>query len=235
MPINFFANEKYVIDYEGLYQELMEKIIFKDSRLQSDYLKLWLSVLKKNDEIEVEQFEDREFRKLMLKEHSEAPEIYEMEIKYNVGTINIYFRISRLIEEIENVPANMVQYIDLNEFTRDNSCVKWDKTKVVGNIKTTPIILAPMTIGRYVKYIVIDGNHRLTAWIDNKRENIPCCIINEQSLIDNNFLCSSFSKLMYIFQNEVVALATYTMRDRINESVLMNRSYLKTGKILYDV
>lgn len=235
MPINYLTNEHYVIDYEGLYHELMERCFLKNVRLQSDYLKLWLSELKRNDEIEVEQFKDKDFRKRMLKENSEAPEKYMMEIKYKVGTINIFFRVSRLLEAMGDVPENMVQYIDSNEFTKDNRCIKWDRAKVMGAVKTSPIILAPMTIDEYVKFIVIDGNHRLTSWIDNKKENIPCCIMDGQALIDNNMFCSSFSKLMYIFQNEIVALATYAMRDNINEVVLMNRSYFKTRKMLYDV
>lgn len=233
MPINYLTNEYYAIDYEGLYHELMENGFLNNKCLQSDYFKLWLSELKKNDEREVEQFNNKDFRKLMLKENCEAPEKYMLEINYEVGTINIFFRVSRIIEGMGDVPEEAVQYIDSTEFLRTDRYIKWDRIRSIGEIKKSPIILAPLTIDKYVKLVVIDGNHRLTSWIDNRKGNIPCYILDGQALVDNNMFCSSFSKLMYIFQNEVVALATYAKRDNVNEMVLVNRSYLKTSKMLY--
>ena len=235
MPINYMTHEPYVVDYEGLYLELMDNSFLKNARLQSDYFKCWLSELKKNDKIEVEQFKDKNFREMMLKENNEAPEKYMLEINYKVGTINIFFRISRLIQAMGDVPESVTQYIELNEFIRDNGCIKWDRIKTMGEIKESPIILAPLTIDKYVRYVVIDGNHRLTSWIDSKRKKIPCYIMDGQALVDNNMFSSSFSKLMYIFQNEVVALATYVKRDNINEITVLNKSYFKTRKMLYDV
>ena len=55
--------------------------------------------------------------------------------------------------------------------------------------------------------MVIDGNHRLTKWIGNVT-NIPCYILDMQWIIDNDMFYSDFSKLMYIFQNE---LSTFTV------------------------
>lgn len=235
MPINYFTNEQYVIDYKGFYHELMEQCFWKNPRLQSDYVKAWLSELKKCDEIEVEQFKNKDFLKLMQKENYEASEKYMLEINYKVGTINIFFRVSRINEVMGDVPEEAVRYIDSKEFLRTDEWIKWDMIRTIRKIKTSPIILAPLTLGEYVKFVVIDGNHRLTAWLDSKKENIPCYILNGQALVDNNMFCSSFSKLMYVFQNEIVALGTYAMSDNINEIVLMNRSYLKTRKMLYDV
>ena len=38
VPINYFTNEQYVIDYKGFYHELMEQCFWKNPRLQSDYV-----------------------------------------------------------------------------------------------------------------------------------------------------------------------------------------------------
>ena len=234
MPVNYMTNEVYHIDYEGLYEELMEKSFLSDARVQCEYVKLWISELRKRDVLEVEQFNDREFRKLILQEKLEAPEMYSIEMNYKAGTIYIFFRVSRLIQAIGTISTDMIQYIGVQDFVMKNSYIKWDRTELLNEIKRTPILLAPMTIDEYVKLVVIDGNHRLTSWIDNK-EKIPCCILDGQAIIDSNMLCSGFSKLMYIFQNEVVALATYTMRDKIDAMLLMNKIYFRTGKLLFEV
>ena len=54
----------------------------------------------------------------MQKENYEAPEKYMLEINYKVGTINIFFRVSRINEVMGDVPEEAVRYIDSKEFLR---------------------------------------------------------------------------------------------------------------------
>lgn len=236
MPVNFLTHKNYSINYEELYNELMSNPFLDNIQIQSMYLKLWIQQLKEQDEIEVKQFKDDNFVQLMLKEDFEAPERYMLDINYKSGTINIFFRVSRILQLIQSTNnTGGVQEIPIKDFTKTNSYIKWNKTEYSSHVKESPILLIPMTIDKYIKLIVVDGNHRLTEWEKIGRQKIPCYIIDAQCIIDNNFLCSGFSKLMYIFQNEIVALGTYTKRDHINAMILMNKFFFKTGKILYNV
>ena len=235
MPLHFSTFETYSIDYNKLYEELMKRNFLNNFDLQNEYVKLWLSRLKRQDEIETAQIKDSVFRSLLLKEHNEAPEKYMLEINFNTEKINVFFRVSRLLQAMGSVSKDMIVYVDADDFIMNNSYIKWCETPLLKEVIETPILLAPLTIDEYVKYVVIDGNHRVSAWIKNKQEKIPCCFLDGQALVDNDMFCSIFNKLMYIFQNEIIALGTYVLRDNIDARTLMNKIYFKTGKFLYDV
>lgn len=237
MPVNYLTHEIYSVNYEKLFNELMENPFLDNVKLQSDYLKFWIEQLKQQDQVEVKQFKDKNFTQLMLKENLEAPEKYMLELVYKSGTINIFFRVSRILQLTKSISdsKDMIQYLPMSDFVKENSFIKWDKTDCLNKIKSEPILLVPLTMDRYIKLVTIDGNHRLTVWTNNKKKDIPCLILDGQWIIDNNMICSGFSKLMYIFQNEIVALGTYTKRDHINSVLLMNKTFFKTGKLLYDV
>lgn len=234
MPMNMITKKEYCIDYNELYNELMNSPFLDDAKIKSAYLNLWIKQLKDYDKIEVEQFKDKSILVQIAKEDFEAPEKYMLELIYKSQRVNIFFRVSRVLQLIEPTKNNMIEYIPIEDFIKSNSYIKWDKTDTF-NIKSDPIILVPITLGVYTKFVVIDGNHRLSVWINEKKQRIPCNILDGQALIDNNMFCSGFSKLMYIFQNELVSLGTYTKRDKITSELLMNKIYFKTGKMLYDV
>lgn len=237
MPVNYLTHEIYSINYEKLFNELMENLILDNVKLQSDYLKCWIEQLKQQDQIEVKQIKDKNFTQLMLKEDLEEPEKYMLELVYKSGRINIFFRVSRILQLIKLMPANkdMIQYLSKSDFLKASSYIKWNKTDCLNHVKSDPILLVPLTIDKYIKFVTIDGNHRLTAWENDIKKDIPCFILDGQWIIDNNMICSGFSKLMYIFQNEIVALGTYTKRDHINSISLINKIFFKTGKLLYNV
>lgn len=237
MPVNYLTHEIYSVNYEKLFDELMENQFLDNVKLQHDYLKFWIEQLKQQDQIEVKQFKDKNFAQLMLKEDLEAPEKYMLELVYKSGIINIFFRVSRILQLTKSISDNkdMIQYLPMSDFVEENSYIKWDKTDCINKIKSEPILLVPLTMDKYIKLVAIDGNHRLTVWMNNKKADVPCLILDGQWIIDNDMICSSFSKLIYIFQNEMVALGTYTKRDHIDSISLINKTFLKTRKLLYDV
>lgn len=237
MPVNYLTHEIYSINYEKLFDELMENQLVDNVKLQSEYLKYWMEQLKRQDEIEVKQFKDENFIQLMLREDLEAPEKYMLELVYKCGRISIFFRVSRILQLIKSMHSNkdIIQYLSKSDFLKENSDIKWNRTDCLSYIKNEPILLVPLTIDKYIKFVTIDGNHRLTAWQNDMKKDIPCFILNGQWIIDNNMVCSGFSKLMYIFQNEIVALGTYTKRDHVDTNSLINMIFFKTGKLLYNV
>lgn len=147
-----------------------------------------------------------------------------------------YKNFARLMlkEDLEAPEKYMLELVK-SDFFSASSYIRWDKTDCLNHVKSEPILLVPLTIDKQIKLVTIDGNHRLTAWENDIKKDIPCFILDGQWIIDNNMICSGFSKLMYIFQNEIVALGTYMKRDRINSISLINKIFFKTGKLLYNV
>lgn len=101
----------------------------------------------------------------------------------------------------------IIHYIPIDNFTNANSHIKWHRTDFINELSQLPILLVQLALEENINYVVIDGNHRLTKWIGNVT-NIPCYILDMQWIIDNDMFYSDFSKLMYIFQNE---LSTFTV------------------------
>ena len=194
MPINYLTHETYSVNYEELYNELMETPFLDNIKLQSYYLKYWIDQLKQQDKIEVKKVKDKNFAQLMLKEDLEAPEKYMLELVYKSGIINIFFRVSRILQLIKSMPASkdMMQFLPKSDFLRASSYIKWDKTDCLNHVKNDPILLVPLTMGEYIKLVTIDGNHRLTAWENDTKKDIPCFILDGQWIIDNNMICSGF-------------------------------------------
>lgn len=95
---------------------------------------------------------------------------------------------SRILQQIKSTSNidDMIRYIPLSDFIEPNSYIKRDLTNPLNHTKSNPILLVPLTIGRYEKFVVIDGNHRLTKWKMEEKKDIPCYILDGQALIDNN-------------------------------------------------
>ncbi len=236
MPFDFISQKEYVIEYDKLFDELNSNIPFlSDANLQILYLNQWIQTLRQADEVERKQTRDFNFFKIINKELSEAPQLFRLPINYKSGTIFIFFRVSRIIQTLEQIKPTEenVQFFNANEFVRKNSFIKWDypDDNFVSN-NNKPIIMIPFILDEYYKTLVIDGNHRIKKWIKSGRSTFPCYCFNSQWYIDNMFFSSNFSCLLYIMQNEIATLATYTIRDGINASELMNKTFFLTNKIL---
>ena len=49
------------------------------------------------------------------------------------------------------------------------------------------------------EYLLIDGNHRLTAKINTRQKSVKSYIISAQEIFDHNILPMSIDKTMYLF------------------------------------
>lgn len=231
MPVNFMNGKVYTIDYETLRTELMDISTFlKNKQLQEMYISQWIEVLKKADENTCNSFTAPGNQKLIIKENLEAPERFQTIVKYKSNDLLIHFRVSRMCQILKSSDSSnkMVESIDVREFTEREE-MNWTPTKDKVHIKSEPIIIAPFTIDRTYKFLVVDGNHRITDAIKKGKATVDSYVLDANWIVQGNLLCSQFDKMLYIFQNEIVAIATWIKRDGMSEEEAIKEIYFSSG------
>ena len=236
MPINLLTGKKYVIDYRGLSEELMELPIFHTKSIQNWYVKQWIKVLKEADEDSVASYFSLENAGLVIKEKVEAPELFQLPVNWNLTSAYIHFRVSRIIQllKMSGIDEKNSITIDINEFITGER-INWTKTdvdEIEDDKKKEPIIIVPFTIGETYRELVIDGNHRITSAIYSKLDSINAYCISSESLVNNHLFGSRIDELLYIFQNEIVWMGSFYGNKQVtNEKMLASEAYFLTGKI----
>ena len=95
MPFDFMKHEVYTIDYDTLFDEIMEQNILSRKDLQSEYVRKWICILKHHDDILTKQFNNkRAIMDFIVKVQSE-PEIFQLPIHWKFGgTTFLHFRVT---------------------------------------------------------------------------------------------------------------------------------------------
>lgn len=110
----------------------------------------------------------------------------------------------------------------------ETQCIYW--TKVEENVESyagnnQPIIAVPYFSGKN-NLLVIDGNHRLTYSVKHNASGVRTLIISEQSTIEQQIFSSSFDKMFYIFNNELVRFGNKTAEGYRDDFGMIQKSYL---------
>ena len=170
---------------------------------------------------------------LMLKEKMEAPENFQIPVNYETNTMFIHFRVSRIIQMIEQSGASLDNAIniDIKEFTDKNMRINWTPTTDIVKIKKQPIIIAPLTVDKFYQWLVIDGNHRITHAIAEREKSVKAFSLDPNALVEGNLFSTGFDKFLYIFQNEMIALASYIHRDGYSDEEAIKLAYFCSGKV----
>lgn len=236
MPFNFQQRKHYSIDYVSLFNELNSNKILNDEYIQCEYLKQWIKVLKDADRFIAEELKTKwGIKNLNLFLESE-PEIFERTMTHKCGNIYIQFNASvanKITSDFEK--HKKIQTIDLQDFTKENSKVDWTPVKEDVNsyyAATSPIIMVPFLSGKY-RWIVIDGNHRLTYKMKNNISQVDAILISEQSVIEKSVFPSGFDKFYYIMHNELNRMKVETDTKNTNALELVQKSYLVDGKFKF--
>lgn len=145
----------------------------------------------------------------------------------------IHFRVSRIIQMIEQSGASLDNAIniDIKEFTDKNMRINWIPTTDIVKIKTQPIIIAPLTVDKFYQWLVIDGNHRITHAIAEREKSVKAFSLDPNALVEGNLFSTGFDKFLYIFQNEMIALASYIHRDGYSDEEAIKLAYFCSGKV----
>lgn len=227
MPVNNMNGKVYKINYETLRDELMGlPAIFADKQLQMMYIDKWIEVLNIADENTCRSFTEPQNQKMIEKENLEAPEKFQTVVNYKSNTLYIHFRVSRMrqILKSSDPSGKMSQEISLDEFTKGKQ-MNWVATEDTVSIKSEPIIIVPFTIDEAYKMLVVDGNHRITEAIKKGKKTINAYVLDANWIVQGNLFCSEFDKMLYIFQNEMVDIATWIKRDGMSDKDAIKKSY----------
>jgi len=231
MPVNNMTDKVYKVDYEAFRSELMGlPAIFADRKFHNVYIDKWIEVLKIADENTCSSFLDPRNKKLIEKENIEAPEKFQTILNYKSNQMYIHFRVSRLGQILKSSDpfGKMAQDIEINEFDKGKQ-MNWTSTEDVVSIKSEPIFIVPYTIDKTYKMLVVDGNHRITDAIKRGKKTIKAYLVDANWLVQGNLFCSEFDKMLYVFQNEMIAIATWVQRDGMSDEEAIKNSYFISG------
>jgi len=233
MPVDFMSDKIYKVDYTAWKRELSQMPIFDSVEVQKIYLDKWMEILKAQDGFACRDYNNPKMKMLMLKEKMEAPENFQIPVNYETNTMFIHFRVSRIIQMIEQsgVSLDNAINIDIKEFTDKNMRINWTPTTDIVKIKTQPIIIAPLTVDKFYQWLVIDGNHRITHAIAEREKSVKAFSLDPNALVEGNLFSTGFDKFLYIFQNEMIALASYIHRDGYSDEEAIKLAYFCSGKV----
>lgn len=233
MPVDFMSDKIYKVDYTAWKRELSQMPIFDYGEVQKIYLDKWMEILKAQDGFACRDYNNPKMKMLMLKEKMEAPENFQIPVNYETNTMFIHFRVSRIIQMIEQSGASLDNAIniDIKEFTDKNMRINWTPTTDIVKIKTQPIIIAPLTVDKFYQWLVIDGNHRITHAIAEREKSVKAFSLDPNALVEGNLFSTGFDKFLYIFQNEMIALASYIHRDGYSDEEAIKLAYFCSGKV----
>lgn len=233
MPVDFMSDKIYKVDYTAWKRELSQMPIFDSGEVQKIYLDKWMEILKAQDGFACRDYKNPKMKMLMLKEKMEAPENFQIPVNYETNTMFIHFRVSRIIQMIEQSGASLDNAIniDIKEFTDKNMRINWTPTTDIVKIKTQPIIIAPLTVDKFYQWLVIDGNHRITHAIAEREKSVKAFSLDPNALVEGNLFSTGFDKFLYIFQNEMIALASYIHRDGYSDEEAIKLAYFCSGKV----
>lgn len=233
MPVDFMSDKIYKVDYTAWKKELSQMPIFDSGEVQKIYLDKWMEILKAQDGFACRDYNNPKMKMLMLKEKMEAPENFQIPVNYATNAMFIHFRVSRIIQMIEQsgVSLDNAINIDIKEFTDKNMRINWTPTTDIVKIKTQPIIIAPLTVDKFYQWLVIDGNHRITHAIAEREKSVKAFSLDPNALVEGNLFSTGFDKFLYIFQNEMIALASYIHRDGYSDEEAIKLAYFCSGKV----
>ena len=233
MPVDFMSDKIYNVDYMAWKEKLLQMKVFNSQDIQKIYLDKWMEKLKSLDDSVCRDYYNPKIKMFMLKEKTEAPENFQIPIEYKSNSVFIHFRVSRLIQSIEqsNISSDSAIDVRIEEFTNVNRRINWTATADKVKIKTQPIIIVPLTVGEFYQWLVVDGNHRITYAIENKKKSVKAFLLDSNSLVEANMFNSGFDKFLYIFQNEMIALASYIHRDGYSDEEAFKLGFLCSGKV----
>ena len=233
MPVDFMSDKIYKVDYTAWKRELSQMPIFDSGEVQKIYLDKWMEILKAQDGFACRDYNNPKMKMLMLKEKMEAPENFQIPVNYETNTMFIHFRVSRIIQMIEQSGASLDNAIniDIKEFTDKNMRINWTPTTDIVKIKTQPIIIAPLTVDKFYQWLVIDGNHRITHAIAEREKSVKAFSLDPNALVEGNLFSTGFDKFLYIFQNEMIAVASYIHRDGYSDEEAIKLAYFCSGNV----
>ncbi|MHB0803757.1 hypothetical protein PVK73_31780 [Bacillus thuringiensis] len=217
MAYNFITNKLYPIDFNELKKMFLQHHLLSFD-YQEEWITNWLELLQKADQdtyIKIKNNQHLSFKKL---------EIAQKQLIFPSFTFYFHFFIAGAHLFIEKTKPT-IQNISLHQIQNQSFPLDWTPTdhwqKSVNNHK--PILYIEFPFDTH-EYLLIDGNHRLTAKIQTQQTSIPSYFISPQHIIKFSLLPASIDLTMYLFLIEsshfskALSEHTYTHQHIFNSS-----------------
>lgn len=227
MPFDFDLCESYKINYKSYFKVFESQKFLDDNNKQLKLLKMWRKRLEDLDS----SFPDTIF----IKDNN--GQIFQTFLTYSSNKkIFINFRVDNLIRILKE-NRKFVQKVNVDYFIRPNSPISWNP--VNKPLNKPPFFIKPILLVPYLtspsQALIIDGNHRLTYYANNiPQSRIPVCFLTIKYLVENNMFMSEFDKNFYIMLNELSLICVHKERYKLDDDILISKSYLTTNQIYYD-
>ncbi|MEK4781288.1 hypothetical protein NST86_34540 [Bacillus sp. FSL L8-0199] len=221
MAYNLVTNKLYRVDFEEL--EIMFK---KNNSLnfqhQDEWLNSWLEILKKADQDTNIQIENKNKHNLSF----EGFDIFQKKIILPSFTFYLNFVITGARLFIKKTNPR-IKKISLDSIQNKSFPLDWTPTDnwkgSVNNQK--PIICTQFPFGMN-EYLLIDGNHRLTAKINTRQKSVKSYIISAQEIIDHSILPMSIDATMYLFIMETSNFSKVLSENKYTHQQIFDSSLI---------
>ena len=206
MPYNFNTKQNYEFDFLKCTHSLT---INQYLNKYPDYINNWNKIFISLD------------RKDYIKNTKDN--FFQYEYIISDTPYYIHFNISSIFKNI-NYLKTKIEQVDINSFGMEPGKILYSQTKYLDYHKTSlePIIIVPLP-APYSDYVVIDGNHRISA-----KRNIKCNISSLFTIPDKSFcFLQEIDRAIYLFSNEVFSFSNYLAKG-ISFNQLLQISYINT-------
>ncbi|XZH53327.1 hypothetical protein ACSW8Q_17565 (plasmid) [Clostridium perfringens] len=226
MPFDFVANKKYKINYDSLFEEFNSQKILNNKVIQEKFLMLWFKYLREADELLLKSIEEKENKIKLKKLRISDVEIFKQTIHYKNNIISMHFNVSKINSNISNEFKNSFQIFDGKKFLENDRNVHWTDVVLDKNYKPSnePVLVVEFPCFNR-RYLVIDGNHRISYAIKNNK-TVKVLGLSVINLIDNEYFLSSFDMLYYIMINELNYMYNETISKNIDATYIIQKSFL---------
>lgn len=128
-------------------------------------------------------------------------QIFTWDVTYGNVNVQYIYQISVLKKLAHKY--FQVKNIEMKEFTIPFSQIQYTETEFIGDLGKSdePIIIIPFATDSHKKYLVVDGNHRVTAKISQREKFIKAYILNQEAASYSLF--TNFQRTLYLFLSEV--------------------------------
>lgn len=150
-----------------------------------NFFKNWLKVFKSISNPPIVYINDKYFKEDLIIMGS------HFRFHYNISKAN------QLLSDLE-IRSQPLSYFS-ERYDSDIGFIKFTYEDDNSNTEA-PILLIPFHIEN-IKYLVIDGNHRVSQYIRNGKQQIDCAAINFADVI--NLMPTKFEKALYSFLCEI--------------------------------
>lgn len=236
MPCDFENRKLYSIDYNDVLESNLEQCykVFDQKSAAYIYVSRWIKLLKGYDKLAESEFKSltpQQWQDVLYK----LDEIFVQDVSFSKTKILVHFSVASIKalisnNEVENIKLNPIK-MPIELFTKSDSIIRWNPVHIDKSMafNSDPIVIS-IFIGPNKPYLVIDGNHRISIAIKEKRNYIVAYIFGSGIYINKRLFASTFDLCYYALHNELTFLNEYKQNNRISDKDLMKMSYLSNGK-----